>query len=296
MKTSRRNPYALVRLHKYISIRLYSYRLQAVICVLMRLRGRHGQTVTALWRDFKAACCFKYIYPILDIFKMQSECALLVLNSYSWTYGLVFKQCRVTAVFSFYRVFTCSQITQNNVSCGFAEVPAEVQSTDSSDRPPSEGPSSPVDLCSLKKEDSEPECPLPVHPEPTRAPVAPTQPYYIPGELLKYGNLLKISFKKKKEIQKSCLLFVCLHPSEPHMAEFPPFYKSTYAWEPMSLRQMSFSPTVLQHTSSLYGTHISHSPPPQQPLDCSTHYSPTSNTYHCITCDKVGAPSHAICR
>lgn len=143
------------------------------------------------------------------------------------------------------------------------EVPAaEVQSTDSSDRPQSEGPSSPVDLCSLKKEEAEPECPLPVHPEPTRAPLAPAQPYYL--------------------------------PAEPHMAEFPPYYKSTYAWEPLSLRQMSFSPTVLQHTSSLYGTHISHSPPPQQPLDCSTHYSPTSNTYHCITCDKVFSTPHGL--
>lgn len=84
-------------------------------------------------------------------------------------------------------------------------------------------------------------------------------------------------------------------PSEPHTAGFPSYYKPTYAWEPVSsssyeLRQMSFSPTVLQHASSLYGGHISRSPPqPQQPLDCSTHYSPTSNTYHCITCDKVRA-------
>lgn len=80
-------------------------------------------------------------------------------------------------------------------------------------------------------------------------------------------------------------------PTESHMAGFPPYYKPSYAWEPMSsayeLRQMSFSPTVLQHASNLYGTHISRSPQPQQPLDCSTHYSPTSNTYHCITCDKV---------
>lgn len=86
--------------------------------------------------------------------------------------------------------------------------------------------------------------------------------------------------------------FLCLcAPSEPHMAEFPPYYKPAYAWEPVpssyELRQMSFSPTVLQHATSLYGRHISHSPQPQQPLDCSTHYSPTSNTYHCITCDKV---------
>lgn len=80
-------------------------------------------------------------------------------------------------------------------------------------------------------------------------------------------------------------------PSEPHVAEFPSYYKPAYMWDPVpssyELRQMSFSPTVLQHTSSLYGTHVSRSPQQQQPLDCSTHYSPTSNTYHCITCDKV---------
>ncbi|MEQ2195697.1 hypothetical protein XENOCAPTIV_016905, partial [Xenoophorus captivus] len=90
------------------------------------------------------------------------------------------------------------------------------------------------------------------------------------------------------------LLSLCIVPSlDPHMAEFPPYYKPTYTWKPVSssyeLRQLSFSPTVLQHTSSLYGGHISRSPPRQQPLDCSTHYSPTSNTYHCITCNKVGS-------
>ncbi|XP_017280987.1 zinc finger protein Gfi-1b [Kryptolebias marmoratus] len=110
------------------------------------------------------------------------------------------------------------------------------------------------------------QCPLPVHLEPTKPPVAPTQPYYLTGE--------------------------------PHMAEFPPFYKPTYAWDPLAssyeLRQLSFSPTVLQHASSLYGPHISHSPPPEQPLDCSTHYSPTSNTYHCITCDKVFSTPHGL--
>lgn len=87
------------------------------------------------------------------------------------------------------------------------------------------------------------------------------------------------------------------------MAGFPPYYKPPYAWEPVAssyeLRQMSFSPTVLQHASDLYGSHIGRSgAPPQQPLDCSTHYSPTSNTYHCITCDKVRAacftPAHTV--
>lgn len=75
------------------------------------------------------------------------------------------------------------------------------------------------------------------------------------------------------------------------MVGFPPYYKPTYAWEPLpasyDLHPMSFSPTVLQHAGGVYGTHVSRGAQPQQPLDCSAHYSPTSNTYHCITCDKV---------
>ncbi|XP_032396160.1 zinc finger protein Gfi-1b [Etheostoma spectabile] len=141
------------------------------------------------------------------------------------------------------------------------EDPLEVQSTDSEDRPQSEGQSSAPDQCSLKDE-TELECPLPAHPEPTRAHMAPTQPYYL---------------------------------NETHMAGFPPFYKPPYAWEPVpssyKLRQMSFSPTVLQHANNLY---ISRSHQPPQPLDCSTHYSPTSNTYHCITCEKVFSTPHGL--
>ena len=56
---------------------------------------------------------------------------------------------------------------------------------------------------------------------------------------------------------------------------------------PYDLRQISFSPTVLQHAGSVYGDHLSRSPTPQQPLDYSPQYSPTSMTYHCITCEKV---------
>ncbi|KAM8744147.1 zinc finger protein Gfi-1b isoform 1-T3 [Acanthopagrus schlegelii] len=146
-----------------------------------------------------------------------------------------------------------------------SEIPAEVQSPDSSEWTQSEGQSSPLDH-SFKKEEGEQDRPLPVHPEPTRPPAAPTQPYY---------------------------------RNESHMAGFPPYYKPPYAWEPVAssyeLRQMSFSPTVLQHASDLYGSHISRSgAPPQQPLDCSTHYSPTSNTYHCITCDKVFSTPHGL--
>ncbi|XP_022076924.1 zinc finger protein Gfi-1b [Acanthochromis polyacanthus] len=156
-----------------------------------------------------------------------------------------------------YNVHRSYEDEQNLSIC--AEIPAEVQTTDSSER----RPSSPAGHCSPEKDEAECEGTLPVHSEPTRPPVAPTQPYYI---------------------------------TEPHMAEFPPYYKSTFTWESPSydLRQMSFSPTVLQHASNLYGNHIRSSPQPDQPLDCSTHYSPTSNTYHCITCDKVFSTPHGL--
>ncbi|XP_020491746.1 zinc finger protein Gfi-1b [Labrus bergylta] len=151
-------------------------------------------------------------------------------------------------------------------TCRPTEALPEVQNTDSSDEHQSEERSPPQDRCSFEEEeeDAELERALPAHPEPTRPSVALTQPFYL---------------------------------NEPHIAGFPPYYKP-YAWESVpssyDLRQMSFSPTVLQHASNLYGTHLSRSPPPQQPLDCSTHYSPTSNTYHCITCDKVFSTPHGL--
>uniref|UniRef100_A0A3Q0QZF8 Growth factor independent 1B transcriptional repressor n=1 Tax=Amphilophus citrinellus TaxID=61819 RepID=A0A3Q0QZF8_AMPCI len=116
--------------------------------------------------------------------------------------------------------------------------------------------------------------------------------------------LLETLLKNKKKISnkdKTCSFFclICVHLLESHLGEFQPYgTQSPYAWETLSpsykLRQISFSPTVLQHASNLYSTNISHSPQPQQPLDCSTHYSPSSNTYHCITCDKVFSTSHGL--
>ncbi|XP_040054457.2 zinc finger protein Gfi-1b isoform X1 [Gasterosteus aculeatus] len=141
------------------------------------------------------------------------------------------------------------------------EEASEVHNADCGDRPRS----SPADRCSFEKEEAELEGPptSPAHREPPGAPVAPTQPYYL---------------------------------NEPHMAGFAPYFKPSYGWEPSSykLRQMSFTPTVLQHTSNLYGPRVSRSPQPQQPLDCSTHYSPTSDTYHCITCEKVFSTPHGL--
>ncbi|XP_061603644.1 zinc finger protein Gfi-1b isoform X1 [Phyllopteryx taeniolatus] len=134
------------------------------------------------------------------------------------------------------------------------------QGTDSSDRPKSEGLHSLTDLIPLEKEETELR-PLPMHAEPTRLPLAPTKPYY---------------------------------PTDPQM-EFRTYYKPPYSWEQVpSPYQLGFSPTVLQHAASLYNTHISRSPQHQQPLDCSTHYSPSSNTYHCVTCDKVFSTPHGL--
>ncbi|XP_023651330.1 zinc finger protein Gfi-1b isoform X1 [Paramormyrops kingsleyae] len=115
------------------------------------------------------------------------------------------------------------------------------------------------------KSERESECLVPAHPEPTAAPILSRPSYYA---------------------------------SEPHIPEFPPYYKPPYSWDPLSspydFRQMGFPNTLLQHPSTLYGAHIKPSPEPPQPLDCSTHYSPASDTYHCITCDKVFSTPHGL--
>ncbi|CAL8279434.1 unnamed protein product [Merluccius merluccius] len=131
-------------------------------------------------------------------------------------------------------------------------------SPDSSSRPSSGGPPHLAESPSSRHDAEEPSC-TPVHAEPAR------QPFYL---------------------------------AEPHMPEFSPYYKASMAWDPLScsydLRQMSFSPTLLQHASGLYGDRLSRSPTPQQPLDYSPQYSPTSMTYHCITCEKVFSTPHGL--
>ncbi|MGH0125765.1 UNVERIFIED_CONTAM: hypothetical protein FKN15_001599 [Acipenser sinensis] len=93
------------------------------------------------------------------------------------------------------------------------------------------------------------------------------------------------------------------HPSEglppycspvPPMQKLPspPYYKPSFPWDSLhaayDFRQLScnFQSSLLQRASSLYGTRMKETPKPQQPLDYSTHYSPSSDTYHCITCNK----------
>lgn len=173
------------------------------------------------------------------------------------------------------------------ICCGLADDPPEVQSTNSSDRLQSDGGSSPLDCHSLKREEGGPESPSPAHSDGATPPMAPTQPFYLNGDCQVRSLHLHLS---KFVSERLKVFFVCA-PPEPRMTGFHPYYKPSYAWEPVpssyELHQMSFNPTVLQHASSLYSSHISCTTQPQQPLDCSTHYSPTSNTYHCITCDKV---------
>lgn len=141
--------------------------------------------------------------------------------------------------------------------------------------------------------------------------VAPPPESYVSAALAPSEERLSEDHSSMDEDQAKLERPVGLHPapvapqsyyfSESSIAELPPYYKASY-WESMSgaykLRQMTFSPTVLQQATHLYTSHLSErsrsSSPPPQPLDCSTHYSPSSNTYHCITCDKVFSTPHGL--
>lgn len=73
------------------------------------------------------------------------------------------------------------QLNNSSICCRFAEEASEVHNADCGDRPRS----SPADRCSFEKEEAELEGPptSPAHREPSGAPMAPTQPYYLNGEL-----------------------------------------------------------------------------------------------------------------
>ncbi|KAI5612810.1 zinc finger protein Gfi-1b isoform X1 [Silurus asotus] len=142
--------------------------------------------------------------------------------------------------------------------------PSEPKAPDSPKGIPLVSEAAPVhtDSYSYVKHENKPECPIPLRPEQK---VTAGQPYYI---------------------------------SEPQLAEFPPYYKAPYPWEtlpsPYDFRHLGFHPSLLQHSSNLYGSEFKQSTEDQQPLDCSTHYSPTSDTYHCITCEKVFSTPHGL--
>ncbi|KAJ3605881.1 hypothetical protein NHX12_027924 [Muraenolepis orangiensis] len=139
--------------------------------------------------------------------------------------------------------------------------------------------------------------------EPTRSPCSPDSSSRPPSSHLDPSHL------DPSHLHPSHLDPSHLDPSHledgsprPHMSEFPPYYKAPpMAWDALprsyDLRQMTFNPTVLQRASGgggLYGERLSRSPTPQQPLDYSPQYSPTSMTYHCITCEKVFSTPHGL--
>lgn len=97
------------------------------------------------------------------------------------------------------------------ICCGFAEVPPEVQSSDSLDGPQSEGRSSPIDRSWFGKEETALESPTPVHPEPIRPSVAPTQSYYLNGELpvclTSFSAIVQLLIGEVKHV----FLCVCLY-------------------------------------------------------------------------------------
>ncbi|XP_066568761.1 zinc finger protein Gfi-1b [Amia ocellicauda] len=92
------------------------------------------------------------------------------------------------------------------------------------------------------------------------------------------------------------------HSPESQLPELPSptYYKPSFPWDSLhpayDFRQLScgFPSSLLHHASSLYGARIKASAEMPQPLDCSTHYSPSSDTYHCITCNKVFSTPHGL--
>ncbi|XP_018588363.2 zinc finger protein Gfi-1b [Scleropages formosus] len=145
------------------------------------------------------------------------------------------------------------------------QLPSDHQEQDSPSERTLEGRPSPSEPCTYIKHEQESAHTLLPPPETTMAPIISGAPYYT---------------------------------SEPQIPDYPTYYKPSVAWEPMrpsfEFRQVGFTSSLLQHASTLYGTHIKQSPEPPQAMDCKTHYSPTSDTYHCITCDKVFSTPHGL--
>ncbi|XP_039620237.1 zinc finger protein Gfi-1b isoform X2 [Polypterus senegalus] len=78
------------------------------------------------------------------------------------------------------------------------------------------------------------------------------------------------------------------------------YYKPSFPWESLQsaydFHQLScnFQSGLLQHASSFYQSHHKGEQSAQSPLDFSTRYSPSSETYHCITCSKMFSTPHGL--
>uniref|UniRef100_A0A8C4S6Y9 Growth factor independent 1B transcriptional repressor n=1 Tax=Erpetoichthys calabaricus TaxID=27687 RepID=A0A8C4S6Y9_ERPCA len=78
------------------------------------------------------------------------------------------------------------------------------------------------------------------------------------------------------------------------------YYKPSFPWESLQsaydLHQLScnFQSGLLQHASSIYQSHLKGEQSAQSPLDFNTRYSPSSETYHCITCSKMFSTPHGL--
>ncbi|XP_043914827.1 zinc finger protein Gfi-1b [Protopterus annectens] len=90
------------------------------------------------------------------------------------------------------------------------------------------------------------------------------------------------------------------HIMDYHPPPSPPFYKPTFPWRSFHLTydfpQMSstFQSAFLKRSVDLYGTHIKPVPDNEPPIDYSMHYSPDSEMYHCVKCNKVFSTPHGL--
>ena len=91
-----------------------------------------------------------------------------------------------------------------------AEVPPAIQISETSDGAQSEGEFSPPDRSSFEKEEPELACPLPVHPEPARPAAAPSQPYFLTGELQVHLLLIPVALHHFRSECKILSSFFCV--------------------------------------------------------------------------------------
>ncbi|XP_069465421.1 zinc finger protein Gfi-1b [Ambystoma mexicanum] len=84
-------------------------------------------------------------------------------------------------------------------------------------------------------------------------------------------------------------------------SSLPPYYKSSFPWDPFcppypSFRQIpsNVQSALLERSISLYGSRLTSSPDDEPPIDYSTRYSPHMESYHCVKCNKVFSTPHGL--